>query len=77
MHRNDWYSRKYNKTGTPSGDKWFGAYAGATVLSVVWPAILIIWLQGRSEKFLVGEERQAVLEQKDRRIKELERQLEL
>ena len=58
----------------PNGEQWFGAGCAALVAIVVWPLMLVLALTPFP---IVGAERRAELANREARIKELERELNL
>jgi len=60
----------------PEMAQWLGAVLTGAAIALVWPGA-VLWLLAGARMPVVGAERHAKLKQKEKRIRELERQLML
>lgn len=60
----------------PTGEQWFGAHLAALALGLIWPLVLVVLFGGRLLPSL-GAERIHEIEERERRLNEMEQELGL
>ena len=68
-------AHSYRTHKEPNGEQWFGSFCLALAIVCVWPAILA-W-NAIGGRWQIGAERQHVIQEQKKRLRELERELDL
>lgn len=74
--RYDYYNKEREPLRPPSSEDWFWASCVGVLVAVIWPLVLAMRAVP-SERWAIGDEARAVARQRERRIAQLEKELDL